>query len=116
MKNPLITQLAKVLCAFCILMALTACATEVGSQYRLGGTYDISSPEEPLGIDSDDSARSINVSTGCHESYSGCLKSNATDYDCAGGSGDGPYYTGPVEVFGIDVFDLDRDNDGWGCE
>jgi len=35
---------------------------------------------------------------------------------CAGGSGNGPYYTGPVRVVGADVFDLDRDGDGNGCE
>ena len=53
----------------------------------------------------------------CHPSYTGaCLNPNASDYDCAGGSGDGPYYTGPVGVVGPDVFDLDRDGDGLGCE
>ncbi|QSH39353.1 hypothetical protein JXR01_03595 [Candidatus Kaiserbacteria bacterium] len=52
----------------------------------------------------------------CHPSYSGCLKANASDYDCAGGSGNGPYYTGTVQVLGPDVFGLDRDKDGWGCE
>ena len=52
----------------------------------------------------------------CHPSYSGCLNPNASDYDCAGGSGNGPYYTGAVQVIGPDVFGLDRDNDGWGCE
>ncbi len=41
---------------------------------------------------------------------------NASDYDCAGGSGNGPYYTGAVRVIGSDVFDLDRDGDGMGCE
>lgn len=53
----------------------------------------------------------------CHPSYSGvCLNPNANDYDCAGGSGNGPYYTGRVRVVGPDVFGLDRDKDGWGCE
>ncbi len=52
----------------------------------------------------------------CHPSYSGCLKMNAGDYDCASGSGNGPNYTGAVQVYGADPFDLDRDNDGWGCE
>ena len=52
----------------------------------------------------------------CHPNYSGCLNPNASDYDCAGGSGNGPYYTGKVRVLGADVFRLDRDKDGWGCE
>jgi endonuclease YncB( thermonuclease family) len=54
---------------------------------------------------------------GCHPSYKGaCLDPNASDYDCAGGSGNGPKYTGPVRVVGPDDFDLDRDGDGYACE
>jgi hypothetical protein len=53
----------------------------------------------------------------CHPSYRGrCLKRNASDYDCKGGSGNGPYYTGRVRVVGPDVFRLDADGDGIGCE
>ena len=54
----------------------------------------------------------------CHPSYTGeCLKQGAGDYDCAGGSGNGPNYVyGTVRVVGWDEFDLDRDNDGYGCE
>ena len=61
----------------------------------------------------------------CHPSYQGgvdtrtggCIRSGVGDYDCAGGSGNGPNYArGPVRVVGGDPFDLDRDNDGLGCE
>ncbi len=53
----------------------------------------------------------------CHPSYKGaCLDPNASDYDCVGGSGNGPKYTGKVRVVGPDVFRLDADHDGWGCE
>lgn len=54
----------------------------------------------------------------CHSSYKGaCLKKNAGDYDCAGGSGNGPNYVrGPIRVVGADPFDLDRDGDGIACE
>jgi uncharacterized membrane protein len=53
----------------------------------------------------------------CHPSYKGaCLDPNAYDYDCQGGSGNGPKYTGKVRVVGPDVFGLDRDGDGWGCD
>lgn len=51
----------------------------------------------------------------CTPGYSPCLPP-ASDYDCAGGSGNGPEYTGRVRVTGSDPYDLDRDNDGWGCE
>jgi hypothetical protein len=54
-------------------------------------------------------------STNCTPGYSPCLPP-ASDYDCAGGSGDGPKYTGLVRVTGSDPYDLDSDNDGYGCE
>lgn len=52
----------------------------------------------------------------CHPSYDPCLNPSASDYDCAGGSGDGPDYTGPVTVTGSDDYDLDSDGDGSACE
>jgi micrococcal nuclease len=55
----------------------------------------------------------------CHPSYEGaCVPNVTSDVDCAGGSGNGPYYVqGPVRVVGPDVYDLDgNDNDGIGCE
>jgi len=62
-------------------------------------------------------AASAGASKRCHPSYAGaCLDPSASDYDCAGSSGNGPRYTGPVRVVGPDVFGLDRDGDGYGCE
>jgi hypothetical protein len=52
----------------------------------------------------------------CDSNYSGCLDPNASDYDCSGGSGNGPKYTGPVQVLGYDHYGLDADGDGVGCE
>ena len=51
----------------------------------------------------------------CTPGYSPCLPP-ASDYDCRGGSGNGPKYTGPVRVTGSDPYDLDRDGDGEACE
>lgn len=52
----------------------------------------------------------------CHPSYIPCLP-NTSDVDCGGGSGDGPVYAnGTVQVVGPDVYDLDRDGDGTGCD
>ena len=52
----------------------------------------------------------------CNPNYSGCVP-NASDVDCAGGSGNGPAYVrGPVTVIGADPYGLDRDGDGIGCE
>jgi len=53
---------------------------------------------------------------GCDPNYSGCVPI-ASDVDCAGGSGNGPaYVAGPVQILGQDIYGLDRDNDGIGCE
>ena len=55
--------------------------------------------------------------TNCDPNYAGaCLDPTSVDYDCAGGNGNGPDYTGPVRSVGSDPFDLDRDHDGIGCE
>lgn len=56
------------------------------------------------------------LDSSCNPNYNPCVP-NASDVDCAGGSGNGPAYVqGPVRVIGVDVYGLDRDNDGWGCD
>jgi len=56
----------------------------------------------------------------CTPGYRPCLIDHGgADYDCAGGSGDGPYWTAPgivYDVSGSDPYGLDHDNDGRGCE
>jgi hypothetical protein len=53
----------------------------------------------------------------CDPNYTGaCLDPSSPDYDCAGGGGNGPDYTGTVRVVGDDHFGLDADGDGVGCE
>jgi beta-lactamase superfamily II metal-dependent hydrolase len=60
--------------------------------------------------------REVRITTpNCTIGYSPCLPP-ASDYDCAGGTGDGPKYTGRVTVSGSDPYGLDSDNDGVGCE
>jgi hypothetical protein len=42
---------------------------------------------------------------------------SGTDYDCWGGSGNGPLWVhAPVSIGWQDEYDLDRDGDGIGCE
>jgi hypothetical protein len=79
---------------------------------RVGGKYDVRATRGNKVIRFQ--YRSGGSSGGnCDPNYRGaCLRPNVSDYDCAGGSGDGPYYTGPVEVVGDDHYDLDRDGDG----
>jgi hypothetical protein len=54
----------------------------------------------------------------CDPNYEGeCLHDGIGDYDCAGGSGNGPNYVySPVTVVGVDVFGLDANDNGIGCE
>ncbi|WP_245724539.1 G5 domain-containing protein [Micromonospora citrea] len=63
----------------------------------------------------------VRVGTGetrrCDPNYSGACVPVASDVDCAGGSGNGPAYVeGPVRVVGRDIYDLDRNGDGIGCD
>lgn len=53
----------------------------------------------------------------CDPNYSGACVPIASDVDCGGGSGNGPEYVyGVVTVVGSDIYDLDRDGNGLGCE
>jgi resuscitation-promoting factor RpfB len=53
----------------------------------------------------------------CDPNYSGACVPIASDVDCQGGGGNGPAYVrGPVTVVGTDIYDLDRDGNGTGCE
>lgn len=57
------------------------------------------------------------TSSNCDPNYSGACVPIASDVDCAGGSGNGPaYVSGPVYVVGSDIYGLDRDGDGVGCQ
>lgn len=52
----------------------------------------------------------------CTPGYDPCLVP-ASDYDCVGGSGNGPAYAeGPIRVTGSDPYDLDSEGDGIACE
>jgi hypothetical protein len=56
------------------------------------------------------------AASGCDPNYGGCVPI-ASDVDCAGGSGNGPaFVSGPIQVIGNDIYDLDRDGDGTACE
>ena len=86
-----------------------------GSRLMPGSTVTLTvavkaPPPPPVASTSTESS-----SDGCTPGYSPCLPP-ASDYDCSGGSGDGPKYTGYVTVTGSDPYDLDSDGDGAGCE
>lgn len=55
--------------------------------------------------------------SGCDPNYDGACVPIASDVDCAGGEGNGPAYVeGPVYVIGSDIYGLDGNGDGVGCE
>lgn len=74
--------------------------------------------DEPADVGPDTgSSDSTPSAAKCDPNYSGaCLDPDSPDYDCEGGSGDGPDYTGEVRVVGSDPYELDRDGDGIACE
>lgn len=52
----------------------------------------------------------------CDPNYDPCVPIDS-DVDCQGGSGNGPSYVrGPVRVIRRDIYRLDHDRDGIGCE
>jgi len=62
-------------------------------------------------------ATQTHAQDGCDPNYADACVPIASDVDCAGGSGNGPEYVqGPVRVVGTDIYGLDRDGDGIGCD
>ena len=51
----------------------------------------------------------------CTPGYDPCLPPSS-DYDCNGGGGNGPSFADRVIVTGPDIYELDRDGDGVGCD
>jgi hypothetical protein len=84
---------------------------------RVVGKYDVRATRADKVIRFQYRRRGSSSAGNCDPNYSGaCLRPDVSDYDCAGGSGDGPYYTGRVQVVGVDHYGLDRDGDGAACE
>ena len=73
------------------------------------GTYDAPPPPEPVPL--------APAGSGCDPNYAEACVPIDSDVDCAGGSGNGPSYFGEVaRVVGSDIYELDRDGDGYACE
>ncbi|CAN5187153.1 hypothetical protein BH09PAT3_BH09PAT3_3900 [soil metagenome] len=57
------------------------------------------------------------ASSNCDPNYSGACVPVASDVDCGSGSGNGPAYVyGVVTVIGTDIYGLDANHNGLGCE
>lgn len=76
------------------------------TQVTANGTYVAPPPPPPAP-----------AAPACDPNYADACVPIASDVDCAGGSGNGPaYFDGVARVVGTDVYDLDRDGDGYACE
>ncbi len=76
------------------------------------GTYDPPPPPAPAPV-----APAAPANSGCDPNYADACVPISSDVDCAGGSGNGPaYFDGVARVVGADIYDLDRDGDGYACE
>jgi hypothetical protein len=98
--------------------AISSCRTAAGATCRgyatgRSGGHSGSPPPPSPGSPSGGG----NLGGHCDPNYTGaCLDPNASDYDCAGGSGNGPKYVqGPIRVVGNDHYQLDANGDGIAC-
>jgi len=100
-------RFAAVALALATSMALVSCGA--------GGGYNDDYEQDYYEQDYYDDYEQEDYESDCTPGYDPCLPL-AADYDCEGGSGDGPAYTGRVYVTGGDPYGLDRDGNGVGCE
>jgi hypothetical protein len=85
---------------------------DVAPDFRL----DDSSVAEPVAAATDSAVTAPTRIGRCAPNYAPCVPVDS-DVDCAGGRGNGPSYVrGPVKVVGTDIYELDRDGDGTGCD
>lgn len=90
-----------------------------GDCAKLGGTPPPPPPTPPSPATPPPVASPPAPAQNCDPSYPTiCLQDGIGDWDCAGGSGDGPNYVTDkgFQVLPPDPFGLDRDGDGVGCE
>ena len=89
----------------------------VAAYRRYLGTPPAAAPSGGGG--SSGGGRTTATGAGCTPGYSPCLPDHGgADYDCAGGGGNGPYFTTPgvrYRVTGSDPYRLDGNGDGYAC-
>jgi hypothetical protein len=85
--------------------------------FALGIAFSPAAHGAPGDLAAQGPAVPLEQSSECDPNYSGACVPIASDVDCEGGSGNGPEYVdGPVTVDGDDIYELDRDGNGTGCE
>jgi hypothetical protein len=102
-----------------LLLILAACGRDNDVEINIGNNAPVLEPPPPPQQPEAPSAPRTLFSAvdTCDPNYDPCVPSDPDDVDCPGGSGNGPSYApGRVRVVGDDVYDLDRDGDGIGCD
>jgi hypothetical protein len=96
-------KFALLISGFILIFALSPVATADPNGVAVVNRLTVDAPLEQTG--------------NCDPNYSGACVPIASDVDCAGGSGNGPAYVqGPVTVIGTDIYELDHNHTGIGCE
>jgi hypothetical protein len=100
---------------------LATCTTAEKDTVRAGGGTPAGCAQFAADLEDRRAAQEAeeNAASQCDPNYAGaCLDPSSPDYDCEGGSGDGPDYTGEVTVVGEDPYELNNDpeEDSLGCE
>ena len=103
---PIVSKFAVAIigCALGLFLAPAAAASPGGvSIVQSTGPYQMTVPQQQ--------------GSECDPNYEGDCVPIDSDVDCASGSGNGPSYVdGPVTVVGNDIYKLDNDGDGTGCD
>ena len=101
--------------AAAVSIAVTGCSSSSSSDLA---TDPFTDPYETFQPEPPPSPEPRMAGPDCTPGYDPCLPDfgAGTDYDCVGGPGDGPYYSGKVSVWGFDPYKLDADKNGLGCE
>jgi hypothetical protein len=110
-RNVFATRFVVGAAAVCI--AIAGCSSSSGNDLA---TDPFADPYEEFVPEPPPSPEPRMAGPDCTPGYDPCLPNYGDDYDCFSGDGNGPLYSGKVNVWGSDPYDLDRDETGLGCE
>lgn len=103
--------------ALCIIVLIGSGCSTVDQNTSTSNAVENIPPEKADTNQSTPTTQPNRNTSNCDANYSGACVPIDSDVDCAGGSGNGPSYVkGPVKVIGTDIYGLDRDKNGIGCE
>lgn len=103
--------------ALCFIVLISSGCTTTDQKTNTSNAVETVVPEKTNTNQVNPAIQTKSNTGNCDSNYSGACVPIDSDVDCAGGSGNGPSYVkGPVKVIGTDIYGLDRDKNGIGCE